>query len=62
MKQKDGRPIVEQYITSYQNKATVQLAPYTEYLFQVLVFNNAGDGPGSSVVGPLRTSESSKFR
>eukprot|EP00794_Sanderia_malayensis_P006192 gene6192-6907_t len=43
--------------TTRANKTTVQLDPYSSYLFQVVAYNNDGDGPGSNIAGPYNTSE-----
>ena len=43
-----------------ETAVTLQLEAYTSYRFQVVSFNSVGDGPGSNVVGPLTTPETSK--
>ncbi|XP_065673507.1 contactin-4 isoform X1 [Hydra vulgaris] len=48
----------EQYLTTHSNSASVKLLPNTEYYFEVLAYNSAGDGPSSSPFGPLKTPES----
>ena len=45
-------------MTTHINSASVNLMPNTEYFFEVLAYNSAGDGPSSSIFGPLKTPES----
>jgi len=52
-----NHPQVEQYKSTKSNEIQVKLAPYTNYYFQVIVFNSAGDGPTGETIGPLRTPE-----
>ncbi|XP_057296977.1 contactin-3-like isoform X3 [Hydractinia symbiolongicarpus] len=48
----------ENYIRSKTNRATiVRLRPYTEYYFAVMAYNDAGNGPESFRIGPIRTPE-----
>ena len=61
IKPKPGEQRVEQFETTHSPYITVELRPFTEYHFSVLVFNNAGDGPVSNEVGPIRTPEGSKY-
>ena len=48
--------------TTRANKTQVHLDPNTSYLFQVVAYNNEGDGPASNIAGPYKTPEDGKLQ
>ncbi|XP_048582929.1 contactin-6 isoform X2 [Nematostella vectensis] len=51
----DIRPGKSPFKSSIRASTVLDLDAFTSYRFQVVAFNGRGDGPGSNIVGPIRT-------